>query len=154
VLKQDERDEILKIAARYEQKGAADIEALKLVQEHYGWVSDEHIRDIAEILGLTPDEVDNVATFYSLIFREPVGRHVIHVCDSISCWLMGETEISARFRQLLGIDFGQTTNDGRFTLLPIACLGVCDHAPALMIDRDTYTDLTPEMLENILERYT
>ncbi len=135
-------------------KKAACIEALKIVQEHRRWVSDESIRDVADILDMSPEEVDSVATFYNLIFRQPVGRHIILLCDSISCYVMGLKGIHAELTRLLEIQYGQTTADGRFTLLPNPCLGTCDHAPALMVDNDTYRDLQPSALVDILEKYT
>jgi NADH-quinone oxidoreductase subunit E len=99
------------------------------------------------------DDLDSVATFYNLIFRNPVGRHVILLCDSISCWVMGYEQLRERLRDHLGIDYGETTADGRYTLLPNPCLGTCDCAPALMIDNDLYRKVTPEMLESILSKY-
>jgi len=133
---------------------AACIEALKIVQQHRGWISDESLRDVAEIVDMSPAELDSVATFYNLIFRKPVGRHVILVCDSITCWVMGYEAIRDALTQTLGISYGQTTEDGRFTLLPNCCLGTCDHAPALMIDNDLYRDLAVEQLDEILSKYT
>ncbi len=133
---------------------AASIEALKIVQRHRGgWVSDEALKDVAAYLKLSPAALDNVATFYSLIFRKPVGRHVILICDSVSCWLMGYETLLAHLSKKLEIQPGETTADRRFTLLTIPCLGTCDHAPALIIDTDTHRDLTPEKLDRILERY-
>ncbi|WP_341836719.1 NADH-quinone oxidoreductase subunit NuoE [Chitinophaga pollutisoli] len=135
-------------------KKAACIEALKIVQAHRRWVSDESIRDVADILDMSPEEVDSVATFYNLIFRQPVGRHIILLCDSISCYVMGLKGIHEELTGLLGIQYGQTTADGRFTLLPNPCLGTCDHAPALMVDNDLYRDLHPAALADILDKYT
>jgi NADH-quinone oxidoreductase subunit E len=134
-------------------KKAAVIEALKIVQQERRWVSDENVEDIAALLGMSADEVDSVATFYNLIFRRPVGRHVILLCDSISCWVMGYEDIRQALMNLLEIKYGQTTPDGRFTLLPNACLGTCDHAPALMIDNDLYRDLNKDMIPDILAKY-
>ncbi|NSL87482.1 NADH-quinone oxidoreductase subunit NuoE [Chitinophaga solisilvae] len=134
-------------------KKAACIEALKIVQQQRRWVSDESVADIAQILEMSAAEVDSVATFYNLIFRRPVGRHVILLCDSISCYVMGYTKILDRLTSLLNIRYGQTTPDERFTLLPNACLGTCDHAPALMIDEDLYRDITEQDVESILDRY-
>ena len=102
---------------------------------------------------MTPDELDGVATFYSLIFRRPVGQHVILLCDSISCWIMGYERLHTHLRSRLGITLGETTAVGQFTLLPIPCLGTCDHAPALMIDDELYRDLDPEKLDQVLEHY-
>jgi NADH-quinone oxidoreductase subunit E len=98
-------------------------------------------------------EVDGLATFYSMIFRRPVGRHVILVCDSVACWVMGYDGLRERLEARLGITLGGTTADGRFTLLPAGCLGVCEHAPAMMVDEDLHLDLTPEKLDEILARY-
>lgn len=134
-------------------KKAAVIEALKIVQNQRGWISDESVEAVAEHLEMSPAEVDSVATFYNLIFRKPVGRHVILVCDSISCYVMDYQKIYEGLQQQLNIKFGQTTTDQRFTLLPNACLGCCDHAPALMIDEDLYRDVKVEELKNILTKY-
>jgi NADH-quinone oxidoreductase subunit E len=153
MLTPEEKREIEAELQRYPQKQAACVEALKVVQRHRGWVSDESIQDVAALLEMTPDELDGVATFYNLIFRQPVGRHVILLCDSVSCWIMGYESLHERLATRLGIKMGETTTDDRFTLLPIPCLGTCDHAPALMIDDDLYRDLAPEQLDAILERY-
>ena len=120
---------------------------MKIVQRHRGWVSDESIRDIGELLGMSPADLDGVATFYNLIFRKPVGRHVVMLCDSVSCWIMGYERIREHLTQRLGIELGETTADDRFTLLPIVCLGACDHAPAMMIDDDLHGDLDPAKID-------
>jgi NADH-quinone oxidoreductase subunit E len=153
MLTEEERQEINRELQHYEQKQAACIEAMKIVQQHRGWVSDESIQDIARLLDMTPDELDSVATFYNLIFRRPVGKHVILICDSVSCWIMGYEDLRQHLTERLGINLGETTPDGQFTLLPMACLGTCDHAPALMIDNDLYQDLDPQKIDQILEKY-
>lgn len=149
-----ERREIEQELGHYRDKRAACVEALKIVQRHRGWISDESLKDLAVLLDMTPDELDGVATFYNLIFRKPVGRHVILLCDSISCWMTGYERIREYLTSRLGIGFGQTTADGRFTLLPIVCIGACDHAPAMMIDDDLHGDLTPEKADAILGQYS
>lgn len=153
MLTAEEKKEIEHETHLFEHKQAACIEAMKVVQKHRGWVSDESIRDIAEALAMTPTELDSVATFYSQIFRKPVGRHVIMVCDSVSCWIMGYDNIIAHLSQKLGIGLGETSSDGRFTLLPVVCLGTCDHAPAMMVGDDLHQDLTPGKIDQILEQY-
>lgn len=135
-------------------KKAAVIEALKIVQQHRGWISDDSVDAIAAYLEISAAEVDSVATFYNLIFRKPVGRHVILLCDSVSCYVMDYKKIYAALQEKLNIRFGETTGDQCFTLLPNACLGCCDHAPALMIDSDLYRDVTVEVLDRILKNYT
>ena len=152
MLTEQESTEILTELQHFAHKPAACVEALRIVQRHRGWVSDE-IKDIAELLGMTPDELDGVATFYSLIFRRPVGRHVILICDSVSCWVMGYEKVLERLQSRLDIGIGETSADGRFTLLPVACLGVCEQAPAMMIDDTLYGGLTPEKIDEILEKY-
>ena len=130
------REEIVALAEAAETKRAAGLDALKVVQKRFGYVSDPHLAEVAALLDMTPAELDGVATFYNLIFRRPVGRHVILLCDSVACWIMGEGGARAQLRERLGIKPGETTADGRFTLLPIVCLGHCDHAPAMMVDED------------------
>lgn len=147
------RQEIAAIARNAEQKRAASLDALKIVQKRFGFVSDQHLAEVAALLEMTPAELDGVATFYNLIFRKPVGRHVILLCDSVACWVMGEAAARAQLRERLGLNPGETTADGRFTLLPIVCLGYCDHAPAMMVDDDQYGDLDAGRLDEIIERY-
>lgn len=154
MLSEEERKEIEDEIRHFEYKRGASIEALKILASHRGgWVSDEGIQDLAPILEMTPDELDNIATFYNLIFRKPVGKHVILVCDSISCWVMGYETIYAQLSEKLGIKFGETTADGEFTLLPNPCLGTCDHAPALMIDDNLHQDVTREQVDQILASF-
>jgi NADH-quinone oxidoreductase subunit E len=153
MLTAEEISEIEAEAAHYPKRDAVCIDALKIVQRHRGWVSDESVRDIAEYLGMSATDVDSVATFYNLIFRKPVGRHVIMVCDSVSCWIMGRERMRQHLHERLGIEYGETTPDNRFTLLPIVCLGCCDRAPAMMVDSDLHTDLAPQKIDTELERY-
>lgn len=152
-LTDEERRELGRLASRYEDRRAACIEALKLVQQHHRWISDERLAEIAAILGMTPDELDGVATFYNLIFRRPVGRHVILLCDSVSCWIMGQEVMLEHLERRLGIRRGGTTPDGRYTLLPIVCLGHCDHAPAMRVDSDLHGDLDAGRIDALLESY-
>jgi NADH-quinone oxidoreductase subunit E len=153
MLTTEEITEIEAEAGHYPKREAVCIDALKIVQRRRGWVSDESLRDIAAHLGMSPTDLDSVATFYNLIFRRPVGRHVIMVCDSVSCWIMGQERIRKHLNERLGIEFGRTTSDGRFTLLPIVCLGCCDHAPAMMVDADLHSDLNPQKIDTQLEKY-
>jgi len=103
MLSEEEKKEIEEEARQYPTRKAACLEALKIVQKHRRWVSDENIRDIAAFLNMAAEEVENVATFYNLVFRKPVGRHVILVCDSISCWIMGYDNVLAYLGNKLGI---------------------------------------------------
>jgi len=153
MLTENTKHEIEREMAHYPRKQGVSIEALKLVQRHEGWVSDESMRELADFLEMTPDELDSVATFYNKILRRPVGRHVIWICDSVSCWIMGYERVRERITELLGTKLGETSADGRFTLLPNVCLGACDHAPVLMIDDDTHLDVEPEKIGSVLEQY-
>ena len=153
MLTPEERAEIEVEFPHYPTREAVCIDALKIVQKHRGWISDEALRDIGELLQMSPADLDGIATFYNLIFRRPVGRHVIYVCDSVSCWIMGCERHFAQLSARLGAKPGETTTDGRFTLVPIVCLGACDHAPALMIDQDLHLDVDPAGLDRILEGY-
>jgi NADH-quinone oxidoreductase subunit E len=153
MLTEEERAEIEREMSKYWLKRAVGPEALKIVQKHRGWISRESLTDVARILEMTDDELDSVGTCYNLIFRKPVGRHLILVCDSVSCWIMGGERIQDCLSRRLGIDYGQTTTDGRFTLLPMACLGACDKAPVMMIDDDLHVNVDLEAIDQILEKY-
>ncbi|EFA4541544.1 NADH-quinone oxidoreductase subunit NuoE [Escherichia coli] len=148
-----EREAIEHEMRHYEDPRAASIEALKIVQKQRGWVPDGAIHAIADVLGIPASDVEGVATFYSQIFRQPVGRHVIRYCDSVVCHINGYQGIQAALEKKLNIKPGQTTFDGRFTLLPTCCLGNCDKGPNMMIDEDTHAHLTPEAIPELLERY-
>jgi NADH-quinone oxidoreductase subunit E len=153
MLSEEERTEIQAEMQHYGDAQAASIEALKVVQKHRGWVTDEGLKDVGEFLGMTEAELDGVATFYNLVFRKPVGRHIIFVCSSVSCWVMGYESVREYLATKLQIGLGETTGDGRFTLLPIACLGACDRAPAMMVDNDLHGGLTSQGIDAILEQY-
>lgn len=137
----------------YPQARAAVLDALKLVQKRNGWVDDAQVAAIANLLSIGTADVEGVATFFNRIYRQPVGRHVILICDSIACYLTGFEVLADAFKRALGIEFGQTTADGRFTLLPICCLGNCDKGTSVLIDEDTYGSVTPADVPLLLEQY-
>jgi NADH-quinone oxidoreductase subunit E len=153
MLTDDERREIETEMKRYPTRQAVCVDAMKIVQRHRGWISDESLHDIAALLQMTVDELDGVATFYNLIFRRPVGRHVILVCNSVTCWMLGADRVREQLSAASGAGVGGTSADDRFTLLPIVCLGACDHAPAVMIDRDLHADVDPTRVGELLVRY-
>lgn len=128
------------------------VDVLRAIQNHHGWVPDEGVELTARILGTSPLKIEEIATFYDKIFRRPVGKRVIHVCDSICCWSRESEGIFAYLQQKLAIAPGETTADGFFTLLPTCCLGTCGEAPAMMIGLTTYGNLTPEKIDAILEQ--
>lgn len=137
-------------ASIMETREAAGIEALKVVQEHRGWISDDSLYAIAEMLDTPVCDLEGVATFYNLIYRQPVGQQVIHICDSVGCHLTGYPQVLAAIKKHLSIDYGQTTSDNKFTLLSNACLGGCDKAPVMMVGKEHYYYLTPESVVKIL----
>ena len=153
MLTPDEIAEIDSEGVHYPTRQAVCIDAMRIVQRHRGWVSDDSLHDIAVHLGMSVTDLDSVATFYNLIFRKPVGRHVITLCDSVSCWIMGYDRMREHLGMRLGISLGQTTSDNRFTLLPIVCLGCCDHAPAMMVDDTLHGDLDQQKIDRALETY-
>lgn len=129
----------------------AAVDVMKALQAHYGWLTDEAVVEAAGLLGLSPLQVEELATFYEMIYRRPVGQRVIHVCDSISCWAMGGETLLGHLSGLLGIKPGETTPDGIFTLLPCCCLGNCGEAPTLMIGDTICGRVTSESAEILLE---
>ncbi len=128
----------------------AAVDILKELQRHYGWLTDEAVGEAAQLLGLTPLQVDELATFYEMLYRRPVGKKVIHLCDSISCWAVGGETMLAYLAARLGVGPGETTADGLFTLLPCCCLGNCGEGPTMMIGDTLYGRLTPETVDKIL----
>lgn len=128
----------------------AAVDVMKELQRHYGWLTDEAVGVAAELLGLTPLQVEELATFYEMIYRRPVGKRVIHVCDSISCWALGGESLMAHLAAALNIEPGGTTADGLFTLLPCCCLGNCGEAPTLMVGDTLHGRVTPEQAGEIL----
>ena len=128
-------------------KSGAAIDALKIVQARRGWVSDDCLMAIARHLDMSAEQLEGIATFYNLIYRRPVGEKVILFCDSVSCWISDCDGIKAKISQHLEIDYGETTTDNRYTLLPVPCLGACDRAPVMMVGDELITDLDDARIE-------
>ena len=135
----------------YEIRPAAAIDALQIVQRGRRWISDECLYAIANMLGMSATELEGVATFYNLIYRHQVGEHVIHLCNSVSCWLHDYQTIAEHLSTTLEIEFGQTTQDGKITLLPNVCLGCCDKAPALMLNGELVENLNIQAIDDLLK---
>lgn len=152
-LSAEEIAEIEEEISHLPDRESAAIDALMIVQRYRGWVSDESLYALAQLLEMSSAELDSIATFYNLIFRQPVGRHVVMVCDSVSCYVMGADQLATQVQDTLGIKFGETTEDGRFTLLPIVCLGACDRAPTMMIDKDLIGPVDASSLQDVLAGY-
>jgi len=132
-------------------RAAVAIDALKIVQKHHGWVSDESLSALADYLDMSSAELDGIATFYSLIYRKPVGEKVISLCDSVTCWIKGYKQLENHIGQQLGVGLGETTSDNRYTFLPAPCLGACDRAPVMMLGEETHLDLTEAKIDQILK---
>ena len=151
MLSEEEKARIADEASRYPSRRAALSEALMIAQGARGWVSDETLADVAREVGISAASAESVATFYELAYRRPVGTHVILACDSVSCWIRGGESLMDHLRERLGVELGGTTADGLFTLLPAGCLGLCEKAPAVMVDGEAYGDLTPEKLDALID---
>lgn len=153
MLSKEEETDILKIKDNYEDPQSSSVEALKIVQKNRGWVSKQAILEISKILTISESNLEEVATFYSQIFRKPVGRNIIRYCDSVVCYMCGCEDIKLCLEDVLNISIGETTKDFRFTLLPICCLGNCDNAPTIMINDNIYSRLNLERVVELLELY-
>ena len=152
VFSKETRAELERLLARYPTKQAALLPALWLAQREWGWISREAVDHVASVLGLSPALVWGVVTFYTMYNRAPVGRHLIQVCTSISCHLNGAEGVYAECRRRLGnLSPGETSNDGRFTVIEVECLAQCDKAPAVMVNDDDYFVVTPEKLDDFLK---
>ena len=149
----EEVEAIEREVAHLPDRRSAAIDAMLIVQEQRGWISDASLHAIAKLLEMSPAEVDSIATFYNLIHRKPVGRHVVMVCDSVSCFVMGCDRVRQAICDHLGIQPGETTEDERYTLLPIVCLGACDRAPAMMVDDQLIGDVEPAQVGDLLEDF-
>ena len=148
------REEIDRWLAKYppEYRQSAVMAALRIVQDdNGGWLSPAHLEAVAEYLRIAPTSVTEVATFYSMYDLAPVGRHKVCVCTNVSCMLRGSDEIMAHLTKRLGVEPGQTTPDGRFTLKEVECLGACVGAPMMQVGRTYHEHLTPERVDRILD---
>jgi len=128
--------------------------ALRIAQDEFGWLSPETIEFVAGVIGVPAVRAWEVATFYTMYDLKPVGKHKISLCTNISCMLRGADEIAAHLKRKLGVDFGQTTADGQFTLREVECLAACAGAPMMQLDRDYHENLTPGRVDEILEGMT
>jgi NADH-quinone oxidoreductase subunit E len=145
------KDQLQKQIAAVDHPRELVIDVLTVIQEHYGYLSDAAVEEAGALLGMTPLELDELATFYTFLYREPVGRYVIHVCDSVLCWMEGADNLVEHLCTRLNIAMGETTADGLFTLLPVCCIGYCDRSPAILVNRKVHGPLTVESLDRLID---
>lgn len=151
MLTTNEKADIDHEIAKFPVRKSACLDALLAVQKHRGYISDSTLALVADYMGMSPTELDGIATFYNLIYRKPVGEHVVRLCDSITCYILGYEDIKNRIEREFGITFGQTTTDNKITLLPAQCLGCCDKGCAMMVNEELYTNLTPEKVITVFK---
>jgi NADH-quinone oxidoreductase subunit E len=146
------RDRIDQWVLRYpaDQKRSGVFEALRLVQQEHGFLNEELMNAVADYLGMPHIAVYEVATFYSMYYLKPVGKHVVDLCTNISCSLNGADELLAHLKKRLNIDVNETTADGKFTLKEVECLGACITAPVCQVGKKYHVSLTPEKIDAIL----
>ncbi len=151
MLSEATRQKISALIAKYPVRRSALIPSLHVAQEEIGYVSSDAVREIAQIFELAPNEVYEVVSFYTMLFKAPVGKYVLQVCTNISCLLCNSEGIMAHLQKRLGIKPGETTPDSKFTLLEVECLASCGTAPVVQINDDYHENLTPEKLDRILD---
>ncbi len=152
VFDDDMEKAVTALLARYPTAQAALLPLLWLCQDRWGWVSPGVMKAVAGRLALAPAYVEGVVTFYTMYQRQPPGRYLLQVCTTLSCQLCGTGALVQHLKEKLGIDFGQTTTDGRFTLLDVQCLGACGEGPVIQINNDYYTRLDIQQLDQLLDR--
>jgi NADH-quinone oxidoreductase subunit E len=152
MIPQDLKEQLQAKIAEAEDPKEQVVNVMYAIQRHYGWLTDEGLEESAALVGMTPLEVEELATFYDFIYRSPVGQHVLHVCDGLVCWVYHEGSLFDYLCKKLGVCAGEVTEDGMFTVLPTACIGYCDRAPAMLVNGEFYGPLTPESIDEILER--
>jgi NADH-quinone oxidoreductase subunit E len=139
------------IISHYPVKRSAVLPALYIAQEEHGYVTDDDVRYIADRLGMRVNEVEEVVTFYTMYSRQPIGKHKLQVCRTLSCMLLGAEQITEHISEKLGVEVGETTADGRFTLQEVECLGFCDLAPCLQVNFDYHEKVTKESVDDIIK---
>ncbi|MGH6692174.1 MAG: NADH-quinone oxidoreductase subunit NuoE [Gammaproteobacteria bacterium] len=147
-------DRLQETLSRYPTKQAALLPALWLAQEARGWISEQTMTEVAEVLGLTPAYVKGVVTFYTMYHQHPVGRHFVQVCTTSPCNVCGAENVARAFLQHTGAkELGATSPDGKWTVIEVECLGACGFATPILIDEDFIESVTPEKVPDLVKRY-
>ncbi len=137
---------------RYERTKGALLPALHMIQHHYGWIPRQAMKEIADVLEIAPSEVLDTVSFYEEFWEKPKGEHLISVCRSIACEFCDATACTEAVKKKLDIDVGETSEDGKFTLVELECIGSCGTAPAALLDEDLHENLTPERLCTMIDQ--
>ena len=148
-----DREKIKDIVSRYPERRGALLPVLHLAQREYGWLSQDVMREVSEVLNLPEATVKGVATFYAMYRKVPAGRHLIQICTNVACMIFGAERLVDLLKERYGLEPGGTTQDGRFSLMIMECIGACDRAPAMLVNDDYHPDLTEERIIQILEGY-
>jgi NADH-quinone oxidoreductase subunit E len=151
VLSDDSLQRIRAIEAKYPDRGSAVLPALHIAQNQLGWISREAMEDVAQVLNVDVDKVEEVASFYTMFYTEPVGTYVLEVCKTLPCSILGADEIIEYIADRLGIQPGETSPDGMFTLMRVECLAACHRAPVMQVNHRYYQNLTPEKVDALIE---
>jgi NADH-quinone oxidoreductase subunit E len=151
LLSEDANERIRRLVAKYPEARSALLPALHIAQNELGWLSQQAMEEVGAILGVSADQVEEVASFYTMYYKEPVGTYVLEVCKTIPCSMLGADEIIAYLEQKLGIEPGETTPDGMFTLFRVECLAACHRAPVMQVNHRYVQNLTPEKVDRLID---
>jgi NADH-quinone oxidoreductase E subunit len=147
------RLELIETAKRYPLKRSAVLHGLRLVQQEAGFVTEAGMRDVAALLEMTPHEVYDVATFYTMFYLRPKGEYLIQVCRTLPCALGGSESLLSHLEQRLGIRPGETTPDGKFTLVTVECLAACGKAPVMQVNDRYHEAVTAEQVDRLIDQW-
>lgn len=151
MLEQHEKDHLAEHIAHYPEPRAGAIYTLQYLQKKYGYLHDQALDEASALCGLSPTQLKELVSFYSLLFSQPVGKRILRVCDSIACHMAGAPQLLAEAEQLTGVPLGQVSKDGRTTVLPHVCLGLCDKAPAMLLDDAEHGPMDSASLQALID---
>src|SRR5437870_7540595 len=151
MISEQAKERMRNLATRYPVARSAVMPALYIAQQEEGYITSEALQAVAEAIGLTVDDVESVATFYTMYYQQPPGRKVIKVCTSISCYLRNCDALVTHLEQRLGIKRGETTSDGNYTLMTVECLASCGTAPVLQVNDEFVENVTLEMADALID---
>ena len=153
MISEQARKRMRDLAARYPVARSAVMPALYIAQQEEGYITQEALQAVAEAIGMTVDDVESIATFYTMYYQQPPGKKIVKVCTSISCYLRNCDALVSHFEQRLGIKRGETTADGNYTLLTAECLASCGTAPVLQVNNEFVENVTLEMADALVDEW-